>query len=360
MSIKLPVTEGPILEFEISEGMKIKANLQKSIEWIYDRRKSPNNSQWEGNNTILTRLYDIAHELAVTPIGTNFAVEQGAVNLGRNIRIDSTVAIKTACTDFLRFLIPQGYLRELQENNYSTIGEFSEFKSKPGGIFIKEQEIFVKYYEELIEMATNFLNVFNNHHNDAGIVFNLSNIHPKWDNAQNINGNIPFDSYATYRDMYLKIKNDSSVYYTSDMLQSKISELQNFSSQLQDSLPHIISEILSKYLPQTRHRIYQDIDSSPVLNSVGIPNRNCNHIVTDYSFTTLKINSVVFVINPDSKLPELIKKSSLRNTLIIFLSKKTTLCPICPFIKEIKKSIARSQRIKLLSKNEDSNRVQGV
>lgn len=335
----------PILEFEINDGMKIKANLQKSTEWIYDRRKSPHNSQWEENNTILTHLYDVAHELTITPIGTNFVVESDTIKLGKSIPIGLTVAIQTACTDFLRFLIPQGYLREVQENNYLTIGEFSEFKSKPGGIFIKEQEIFVQYYEELIKLATNFLNVFNNHHNGAGIVFDLNTIHPKWDDAQNINGDIPFDSYIVYRDMYLNIKQDSSAYYTSTMLQPKISELQNFLSQLQDLLPHIISSILSKHLPQAGCAIYHDIDSNPILNSVGIPNRNCNNIVMDYSFTTLKINNIIFVINPDSKLPELIKKSSLRNTLIIFLSKKSFYTPIFPSLtRKLKKALKEAKK----------------
>ncbi len=77
----------PVLEFETNQSITIKANLQKSIEWIYDRRKSPYNSQWEENNTLLTHLYEIAHELTATPTGTNFTVERGSVKLGRDISL---------------------------------------------------------------------------------------------------------------------------------------------------------------------------------------------------------------------------------------------------------------------------------
>ena len=144
------------------------------------------------------------------------------------------MATQTACSDFLRFLVSQGYLKSIPENTYSAIGEFKKFNSKPGGIFIEEQKIFVKLYEELIELAISFVNIFNNYHNEAGTVFNLDNIHSKWDDAQNITGHIPFSSYVVYRDMYLNIRKDSSAYYTSSHLQPKILELQNISLGLQN------------------------------------------------------------------------------------------------------------------------------
>ena len=331
----------PVLEFEINQSMTIKANLQKSIEWIYDRRKSPNNSEWEENNTLLTHLYSIAHELTVTPIGTNFTVGSTSVKLGRGIPIGSTVATQTACSDFLRFLVSQGYLKSIPENTYSTIGEFKKFNSKPGGIFIEEQQIFVKRYEELIELAINFANIFNNYYNEAGTVFNLDNIHSKWDDAQKINGNIPFNSYAVYRDMYLNIRRDSSTYYTSADLRPKISELQNFSLKLQNNLLHIIHTILPKQIPYASHSVHGDINSSPILNFTGIPNRNCNHFVMNFTSTKpFKIDRVAFMINPDLDLPRLIENSSLQKTLVIFLSKKPFSVPSIPLsVTELKQAL---------------------
>ena len=321
----------PVLEFEINQSMTIKANLQKSIEWIYDRRKSPNNSEWEENNTLLTHLYSIAHELTVTPIGTNFTVEPTSVKLGRGIPIGSTVATQTACSGFLRFLVSQGYLKSIPENTYSTIGEFKKFNPKPGGIFIEEQQIFVKRYEELIELAINFANIFNNYYNEAGTVFNLDNIHSKWDDAQNITGHIPFSSYVRYRDMYLNIRKDSSAYYTSSYLQPKNLELQNFSLELQNNLSSIIHTILSKQIPHASHSVYGDINSSPILSSTGIPNRNYSHLVTDFTSTKpFKIDRIVFVVNPNLDLPRLIENSSLQKTLVIFLSKKPFSVPSIP------------------------------
>ncbi len=92
--------------------------------------------------------------------------------------------MQTACSDFLQFLVPQGYIKSIQENNtYSTVGEFNKFNPKPGGIFIKEQKVFAKHYEELIELAINFVNIFNYYHNEAGTVFDLDNIHSKWEDA---------------------------------------------------------------------------------------------------------------------------------------------------------------------------------
>ena len=314
----------PVLEFEIEQSMTIKANLQKSIEWIYDRRKSPNNSEWKENNTLLTHLYSMAHELTITPIGTSFTAEPTSVKLGGGIPIGSTVATRTACSDFLRFLVSQGYLKSIPENTYSTIGEFKKFNSKPGGIFIEEQQIFVKRYEELLELAINFANIFNNYYNEAGIVFNLDNIHSKWDDAQNITGHIPFNSYVVYRDMYLNIRKDSSAYYTSSDLQSKILELQNLSLELQKSLLPIISQVLSNQMPHASHSIHGHINTSPILNSIGIPHRPYNHFVID--FTSIKppliIDRVVFMINLDLDFPRLIINSSLQKTLVIFLSKK--------------------------------------
>ena len=331
----------PVLEFEINQSMTIKANLQKSIEWIYDRRKSPNNSEWEENNTLLTHLYSIAHELTVTPIGTNFTVEPTSVKLGRGIPIDSTVATQTACSDFLRFLVSQGYIKSIQENTYSTIGEFKKFNSKPGGIFIEEQKIFVKLYEELIELAINFANIFNNYHNEAGTVFNLDNIHSKWDDAQKINGNILFSSYVIYRDMYLNISKDSSAYYTSSYLQPKILELQNASLELQNNLPSIIHVVLSKQIPHASHSVYGDINSSPILSSTGIPNRNCKHFVMNFISTKpFKIDRIVLVINPNLDLPRLIENSPLQKTLVIFLSKKPFSVPSVPLsVTELKQAL---------------------
>ncbi len=123
--------------------------------------------------------------------------------------------------------------------------------------------------------------------------------------------------------MYLNIKKDSSAYYTLAELQPKISELQNFSSELQNNLSNIMYTVLSKQIPHVGYSIYPDTNSSPILNSIGMPNRNCNHFVMDFSSAKpLKIDRAVFVINPDLDLPRLIKNSSLQKTLVIFLSKK--------------------------------------
>lgn len=319
-------TDGnPVLEFEINPNMTIKANLQKSIEWIYDRRKSPNNSEWQENNTLLTHLYSIAHELNVTPIKTSFAVEDATLKLGNGISIGITAATQTACVNFLEFLVSQGYLKKIQGNTFSTIGEFKKFNSKPGGIFIEEQKSFVKCYEELINLAINFMNVFNNYYNESGTLFSLDNIHSKWDAAQNINGNIPFNSYVTYRDMYLNLRKDSSAYYTSSDLQPKILELQNFLLELQNNLANIIHEIFSKQISNiVNYNIYDNIASSDILNSIGSSDKICKHLVMDYSPPSiiLKISKIVFIINPDPDLPELIKNLSLEKTLVVFLSKK--------------------------------------
>ena len=123
--------------------------------------------------------------------------------------------------------------------------------------------------------------------------------------------------------MYLNIRRDSSTYYTSSDLQPKILELQNFSLKLQNNLLHIIHAILPKQIPYASHSTYRDTNSSPILNSTGIPNRNYNHFVMDFTSTKpLKIDRVAFMINPDLDLPRLIINSPLQKTLVIFLSKK--------------------------------------
>ena len=99
----------------------------------------------------------------------------------------------------------------------------------------------------------------------------------------------------------------------------------------QNSLPSIIHAVLSKQMPHASHSVYGDINSSPILSSTGIPNRNCNHFVMNFTSTKpFKINRIVFVVNPNLDLPRLIENSSLQKTLVIFLSKKPFSVPSIP------------------------------
>ncbi|MCY4490761.1 MAG: hypothetical protein OXC46_04775, partial [Thaumarchaeota archaeon] len=59
---------------------------------------------------------------------------------------------------------------------------------------------------------------------------------------------------------------------------------------------------------------------------------------------TLNIDNIVFIINPDSELSDLIKKSPLQKTLVIFLSKKPFHTPLFhSSTRKLKKELKETQ-----------------
>lgn len=317
--------ENPVLTIHIDDERITKANLQKSIEWIYERKELPHSSQWEENDKVLAILYQVSDALENSPRNGNITFENSTLKLPNDSINLGNFYTQSTIKDFISFLVPQGYLQKSNDTTFVILGELKEFNPKPGGIFIEEQKVFIEQYEQLMNFVVNAANLLNDYSTEKlGKIFSFESINAKWNDIRTrLGGHFTLDTYLPHRDMYNNLTRDSSSYFLSQELQTKTSELKTAYTNLQNQTIVILGIILPLHVTNlVVTNSIGDTHSNPILQKLGLPNQSIFNTGLEFQGEIKrKIQTIIILSTPTLEFLNNIRDSGkLIESLIICIS----------------------------------------
>lgn len=270
--------EGPLLSLNLDADKITKANLQKSIEWIYERKKFSAPSKWEENDKMLDTLYNICGQLEDTPKLQNIVIENSTFKFPKSSVDLTNPKLHSSATDLFTFLTSQGYLQKTAENTFQIIGQLMTINETKGGIFVEEQSTFVKEYEHMIELAINMANLHNHYVQNLGKIFSLDNINSKWNpftTCVSVYFNIT--TLEEHRTIYFDLIGNDPTVYPSEKLQQMTIELQNGYDGIKKGFLTLLIQIFNKKIDGLTAGLTIGDISRGVLTASKIQNTNFLH-----------------------------------------------------------------------------------
>ena len=146
----------PLIAVSLDEQETTEANLQRSIEYVYDRKAYGAQSKQMINDGMLDAMYDAAARAEGLHGGT-IAVGDNQVTFDEAVPKYAHPQEKSAVLDLVTFLYRQGYLTGPAEGPYQIAGRLAKFD--PAGMFVEEENAFMEAYDSALGALANFANV---------------------------------------------------------------------------------------------------------------------------------------------------------------------------------------------------------
>ena len=145
----------PLINASLDEQEKTEANLQRAIEYVYDRKAYGAQSMQMANDGMLDAMYEAAaraeglHGRTITVNDKQVAFDEKPAEYSPNA--------ESAVRDLLFLLYKQGYLAKTLEGPYRIAGKLAGFD--PAGMFVAEENAFMEAYDAARDALANFANV---------------------------------------------------------------------------------------------------------------------------------------------------------------------------------------------------------
>ena len=312
--------EGPTLNFNLDADRTTKANLQKSIERIYERKKYDVPSLWAENDDMLETLYNICTNLESTPMFADITINAQTFKFSKNtIPLEKSKSY-SAAIDLFTFLTTQGYLQHTQENTYQIVGQLPTITTV-GEIFVEEERKFKEEYDGMLELAINLANIHNQHIEDLGRIFLKNTINRKWDTfVKRIGNYFNMETFKEHRQIYMDLVGTNSTVYPPEKLQQMTLDLQNGYVVIKHQFMNLLKAVFVKNITGVKHSGDLADISKGVLADSRVSNTTFNH--TELSFDDSKSHKLQHVVITENIPLALLKKllnATNQNILIISL-----------------------------------------
>ena len=146
----------PLAAVSLDEQETTEANLQRAIEYVYDRRAYGAQSMQMTNDGMLDAMYG-AVASAEGLHGKTVTVTDKQIAFDEKPAEDTLPQAGSAVRDLASLLYRQGYLAGLTEGLYQIVGRLASFD--PAGIFVGEENAFIEAYDAVLGSLANFANV---------------------------------------------------------------------------------------------------------------------------------------------------------------------------------------------------------
>ena len=146
----------PLIAVSLDEQETTEANLQRSIEYVYDRKAYGAQSKQMINDGMLDAMYDAAAR-AEGLHGRAIAVGDKQVVFGDRPAEHTLPQAESAVRDLVSFLCKQGYLTGPAGGPYQIVGRLAKFNT--AGMFVEEENAFMEAYDSVLGALANFANV---------------------------------------------------------------------------------------------------------------------------------------------------------------------------------------------------------
>ena len=312
---------GPVLNFNLDAEQTTKANLQKSIEWIYARKKYDVPSLWAENDAMLETMYNVCTNLESTPKLENIVVDNQICKFSKNTIPLEKPKLYSAIIDLFTFLTSQGYLQNTQKNTYQIVGQLSTINKVRGGVFVEEQHKFKEEYDNMLELAINIANIHNQYIENLGEIFKIDTINSKWTTFFTcINNYFNMETFKEHRQIYMDLVGTDPTVYPSEKLQQMTVELQNGHIEIKRQFVNLFGRIFADKITSFKNNKNLNEISQSVLANSGISNMSFVH--NELSFDDSKSHKLRYVVITENIPIDLLKKllnATNQNILIISL-----------------------------------------
>ena len=310
------------LDIHLVNSQITKANLQQCIEWIYSRKQRHSPSQWQTNDQILDALYDFTAILENTPKNDSVSIADD----GATFTIGATVAYNpqgnqhSTIMDLLNLLTKQGYLRHINDQIYSIVGNLPMFHTDLAGIFVEEQRVLKNAYEDFRRQIVSFANLKTRYVDDAGTPFGTDAFEAKWDQIRLCLAPFPidFESCKTARDFHDQITSANSPIIPTEQLQEQSNILRHALYVLNRSYVDLLSQIFAKASKMEIQGPYSDI-SNGFFSTLGIPNINLTNTTLRFTLENKLFKNIVIAFEPTDEFLDSVESKNITNNMIICL-----------------------------------------
>lgn len=146
----------PLINASLDEQEATEANLQRAIEYVYDRKAYGAQSMQMINDGMLDAMYEAAAR-AESLHGGTITASDGQIAFGEAPEKYDLPQAESAVRDLVLLLYRQGYLTGPAEGPYQIAGRLARFD--PAGMFVEEENAFMEAYDAALGALANFANV---------------------------------------------------------------------------------------------------------------------------------------------------------------------------------------------------------
>ena len=169
----------PSLSLDLNRSCITKANLQKSIGWIYERKQLSDPMKQKSNYRMLDELYEMTSHLEGMPNSRTVTFGDNIINFDNSsVAYDSQQI--TLASDLLLLLAKQGYVRKENDSTYTKLGALTSFRSDLAGIFVEEQRTFIAACDAFKKKIVDVANTANKWLDDLDAPFSVETFEAKW------------------------------------------------------------------------------------------------------------------------------------------------------------------------------------
>ena len=285
------------LNIELNERQVTFVNLQKTIEWTYNRHHRINPSEWRKNDNILKNLYEFSEILSDQLLGAPIKIQDKKMIFRGDTR-DLDIRdeyVNSALVDFREMLIHQGYLK-LDNSEIVVVGTLKQFNvDEP--MFIEERKSYQKRYKKLLSTYIAIGNLYERviNHNDE--IFRINNIDVKWHQFADLLIKITHTDFMNSKLKELYDDLNDNILENSDYVKESLNEIVNRYTSLLDAFPSILSNMIVK-------------NSSDLIDNGQNSLRNKFNIdvkIRNYALCTksnLFYNDIFIITNPKKSIVE--------------------------------------------------------
>lgn len=311
---------GSVLNLNLDAEQTTKANLQKLVERIYERKKFTSIALGTKNDKILETLYNICINLAVTPKLQDITFDYSILKFPYSDVSLSEQKLYSAAIDLFAFLILHGYLRKTTEKTYQIVGDLAEIDETKGGVFVEEQRKFNEGYEKTLNLAINMANMHNQHVQGLGEIFAFSDINAKWPEFVScLNTYFNIETFETHRKTYLDLTGTDPPVYDSETLQKMTTELQNGHMEIKNQFMNLLTNIFIKKINGLAQGPYLDNTKGGALDGSGLPDASFPHMELSFdSSGNHKLQYVLITENIPRDILDGLSHAANQNILIIY------------------------------------------
>jgi len=303
----------PSIGISLDEAQLTKANLQKSIGWVYERKKHSNRSRQQINDEVIDALYEAAEAMEEMPAASNVSVgDDGKIILsGNEIGVRRKEPHKTsAVSDLLLLLARQGYLKQQGQNQYVKIGTLNRFDD--AGIFVEEQRTFIEDYERLKERLVDFANIYSRGVEKFRAPFTLDTFDSKAEEIkQKVNMVCPV-AFDEAEKSYASLRESPPPLVAVETLQQHTNDIRSNLDLLNKHSLHLLARVLDAQTGR-EYKVRSDL-SGDFFNRKGIQGQDVLNAVSHLQGRY--IQNIVVLDSPPTDLLEMIRRSASHNVII--------------------------------------------
>ena len=312
----------PSIKVSLDDAQLTKANLQKSIDWVYERKKYGNQSKQQINDEMIDALYEFVETVEDYPKLGKVTADKSKISLseqGVEYKVEEYKEHykMPAVMDLFLLLEKQGYFKHSTGNQYDVIGRLSKFDAK--GIFVEEQRVFKEAYDEFKENLVNFANIQSQWIEELGMPFTIDTFESKQETVMQRVGSIfnpsPHYDAKTYYD---QLQSSDSPLIATETLQQQTMSIRPTLDLLNKHYMDLLARILEKQLDAPC--IILPDTSTDFFTRIGMQDQNVPNAVLELQKKSKGIKNIVIVYSPQVDFLKSVKEKRIPyNNMIICL-----------------------------------------